>query len=103
MKAYIIKSDDETVTLYPLNRVAAGLRNVPGFDYDGLNLYTLLALSLQEDGLKIGQRVMKKFLHPGRRAEKVADFACSLISCLMLYLKCTKLSTGGAYGCCHCF
>ena len=47
MKAYTIESGDTTVSLDLLNRVAAGSRNGPGADPDGLNLYTLLNLSLQ--------------------------------------------------------
>jgi hypothetical protein len=46
MKAYRVESDGETVRLDLLNRVAAGSRNGPGSDPDGLNLYTLLALHL---------------------------------------------------------
>lgn len=46
MKAYAVESDSATVTLDLLNRVAAGSRNGPGADPDGLNLYTLLNLSL---------------------------------------------------------
>ena len=46
MKAYSIESDGESVTLDLLNRVAVGSRNGPGADPDGLNLYTLLKLSL---------------------------------------------------------
>ena len=47
MKAYRVESDGERVHLDLLNRVAAGSRNGPGSDPDGLNLYTLLALQLQ--------------------------------------------------------
>jgi len=46
MKAYAIKCDAATITLDLLNRVAAGSRNGPGADPDGLNLYTLLRLGL---------------------------------------------------------
>jgi len=46
MKAYAVESDGTTITLDLLNRVAAGSRNGPGADPDGLNLYTLLALGL---------------------------------------------------------
>jgi hypothetical protein len=46
MKAYAIKCDDTRITLDLLNRVAAGSRNGPGADPDGLNLYTLLRLGL---------------------------------------------------------
>jgi hypothetical protein len=45
-KAYRVESDGRTVQLGLLNRVAAGSRNGPGSDPDGLNLYTLLALRL---------------------------------------------------------
>ncbi len=44
MKVYAVESDGENVTLDILNRVAAGSRNGPGADLDGLNLYTLLKL-----------------------------------------------------------
>jgi len=46
MKAYAIKCDAATITFDLLNRVAAGSRNGPGADSDGLNLYTLLRLGL---------------------------------------------------------
>lgn len=46
MKAYAVESDGTTVTLDLLNRVAAGSRNGPGVDRDGLNLHTLLKLGL---------------------------------------------------------
>ena len=46
MKAYAVESDGESVTLDLLNRVAAGSRNGPCADPDGLNLYTLLKLGL---------------------------------------------------------
>jgi len=46
MKAYRVRSDGASVQLDLLNRVAAGSRNPPGIDPDGLNLYTLLALAL---------------------------------------------------------
>jgi len=46
MKAYAIESDGENIALDLLNRVATGSRNGPGADPDGLNLYTLLKLSL---------------------------------------------------------
>lgn len=46
MKVYAIKSDGTAVALDLLNRVAAGSRNGPGVDADGLNLYTLLNLAL---------------------------------------------------------
>ncbi len=47
MKAYAVESNRTTTTLDLLNRVAAGSRNGPGADPDGLNLYTLLKLSLK--------------------------------------------------------
>jgi hypothetical protein len=47
MKAYAIKCDAAGIRLDLLNRVAAGSRNGPGADPDGLNLYTLLRLSLR--------------------------------------------------------
>jgi len=47
MKAYAVESDATTTTLDLLNHVAAGSRNGPGADPDGLNLYTLLKLSLK--------------------------------------------------------
>jgi hypothetical protein len=46
MKAYHIASDGANVDLSLLNRVAAGARNGPGYDPDGLNLYALLQLGL---------------------------------------------------------
>jgi hypothetical protein len=46
MKTYHVQSDGRAVTLDLLNRVAAGSRNGPGEDDEGLNLYTLLALDL---------------------------------------------------------
>lgn len=45
-KVYAIESDDSAVNLDLLNRVAAGSRNGPGADPDGLNLYSLLKLRL---------------------------------------------------------
>ncbi|MCP4543735.1 MAG: hypothetical protein GY832_42015 [Chloroflexi bacterium] len=47
MKVYAVESDGASITLDLLNRVAAGSRNGPGDDPDGLNLYTLLKLSLK--------------------------------------------------------
>ncbi|MEE8389504.1 MAG: hypothetical protein V3S14_01735 [Anaerolineae bacterium] len=47
MKVYAVESDGTTTTLDLLNRVAAGSKNGPGADPDGLNLYTLLKLSLK--------------------------------------------------------
>jgi hypothetical protein len=46
MKAYAVESDGTSITLDLLNRVAAGSKNGPGVDPDGLNLYTLLKLAL---------------------------------------------------------
>jgi hypothetical protein len=46
MKAYHIVPDQPSLRLDLLNRVAAGSRNGPGADADGLNLYTLLKLHL---------------------------------------------------------
>jgi hypothetical protein len=46
MKAYAIRCDTAAITLDLLNRVAAGSRNGPGADPDGLNLYTPLRLGL---------------------------------------------------------
>ena len=46
MKAYAIESNGTDSSLDLLNRVAAGSRNGPGADPEGLNLYTLLSLSL---------------------------------------------------------
>lgn len=50
MKVCAIKSDRTTITLDLLNRVAAGSRNGPGADPEGLNLYTLLKLNLWQYG-----------------------------------------------------
>jgi hypothetical protein len=46
MKVYAVESNGTTITLDLLNRVAAGSRNGPGVDPDGLNLHTLLKLGL---------------------------------------------------------
>jgi hypothetical protein len=46
MKLYAIESDGAEARLELLNRVAAGSRNGPGVDPDGLNLYSLLSLRL---------------------------------------------------------
>lgn len=46
MKAYHVRREGAEPNLNLLNRVAAGGRNGPGADPDGLNLYTLLALRL---------------------------------------------------------
>ena len=46
MKTYAITSEGQEIKLDLLNRVAAGGRNGPGADPDGLNLYTLLKLGL---------------------------------------------------------
>ena len=46
MKAYGVKKDEGKLVLDLLNRAAAGARNGPGDDSDGLNLYSLLKLPL---------------------------------------------------------
>lgn len=46
MKVYHVESDGTEIALAPLNRIAAGSRNGPGADTDGLNLYTTLQLRL---------------------------------------------------------
>jgi len=69
MKAYHIRSDGTTVTLDLLNRVAAGSRNGPGADRDGLNLYTLLALSLSRECV----RVLNLLGRRGNKPEQVRD------------------------------
>ncbi|MBN1681403.1 MAG: hypothetical protein JW966_14065 [Anaerolineae bacterium] len=46
MKVYNVSSDRVQTTLEPLNRIAAGARNGPSLDYEGLNLYSTLALAL---------------------------------------------------------
>jgi hypothetical protein len=46
MKVYAVDSDGGQVKLELLNRVAAGSRNGPGVDPDGLNLYSVLRLGL---------------------------------------------------------
>jgi hypothetical protein len=46
MKAYAVESNGTIITLDLLNRVAAGSRNGPGVDPNGLNLHTLLKLGL---------------------------------------------------------
>lgn len=46
MKAYHVESNGAKVDLNILNRVAAGSRNGPGVDTDGLNLYSLLSIGL---------------------------------------------------------
>lgn len=46
MKLYYVESDGERVRLDLLNRVAAGSRNGPGSDVDGLNLYSTLSLAI---------------------------------------------------------
>lgn len=46
MKAYHITPNQSHLSLALLNRVAAGSRNGPGADAEGLNLYTLLKLRL---------------------------------------------------------
>jgi hypothetical protein len=46
MKAYYVCGRGNTTDLHLLNRVAAGSRNGPGEDPDGLNLYSVLQLEL---------------------------------------------------------
>lgn len=46
MKVYDVSSDHAHTRLEPLNRVAAGARNGPSPDYEGLNLYSTLSLAL---------------------------------------------------------
>jgi len=46
MKLYYAESDGKDVRLDLLNRVAAGSRNGPGRDTDGLNLYSTVSLAL---------------------------------------------------------
>jgi hypothetical protein len=46
MKVYAVHSDGAHIGLQPLNRIAAGSRNAPGTDPDGLNLYSVLRLNL---------------------------------------------------------
>jgi hypothetical protein len=46
MKAYHVRGDGAKVQLDLLNRVAAGSRNGPGADDQGLNLYSMLSLRL---------------------------------------------------------
>lgn len=46
MKAYYVCRRDKAIDLHLLNRVAAGSRNGPGKDPDGLNLYSVLQLEL---------------------------------------------------------
>ncbi|MBN1934014.1 MAG: hypothetical protein JW934_05095 [Anaerolineae bacterium] len=48
MKAYHVESSGAVVEMNILNRVAAGSRNGPGNDTDGLNLYSLLYIALDE-------------------------------------------------------
>ncbi|MBN1811940.1 MAG: hypothetical protein JXA14_08905 [Anaerolineae bacterium] len=45
MKAYHVESSGDAVELRILNRVAAGSRNGPGNDPDGLNLYSMLSIA----------------------------------------------------------
>lgn len=47
MKIYAVASDQHDTRLDPLNRTAAGARNGPRPDYEGLNLYSTLALALE--------------------------------------------------------
>jgi hypothetical protein len=46
LKVYHVESDGKRVCLDLLNRVAAGSRNGPGADPDGLNLYSVLSFHL---------------------------------------------------------
>jgi hypothetical protein len=46
MKVYAVASDRTETRLEPLNRAAAGARNGPSPDYEGLNLYSTLSLAL---------------------------------------------------------
>jgi hypothetical protein len=46
MKAYIASNNDDKLTLDLLNRAAAGARNGPGDDPDGLNFYSTLSLKM---------------------------------------------------------
>ncbi|OQY26076.1 MAG: hypothetical protein B6I38_11805 [Anaerolineaceae bacterium 4572_5.1] len=50
MKVYTVESDGSNTRLNILNRVAAGSRNKPGIDPEGLNLYSTLQLDLQKQG-----------------------------------------------------
>ncbi len=47
MKTYAVRNDGRRPILHLLNRVAAGARNGPGEDEDGLNLYSVLRLALK--------------------------------------------------------
>jgi hypothetical protein len=44
MKAYHVRRNGDGLQLHLLNRVAAGSRNGPGADFEGLNLYSTLNL-----------------------------------------------------------
>ncbi len=46
MKAYAVKRNDNELNLDLLNRAAAGARNGPGHDPDGLNFYSLLKINM---------------------------------------------------------
>ena len=46
MKAYIVSNEDSKLNLALLNRAAAGARNGPGDDPDGLNFYSTLSISI---------------------------------------------------------
>jgi hypothetical protein len=47
MKAYHVRRKGAGISLDLLNRVAAGSRNGPGTDPEGLNLYSLLRLHVR--------------------------------------------------------
>ena len=46
MKVYTARCDGQSVRLAALNRIAAGARNGPGEDRDGLNLYSAIDIGL---------------------------------------------------------
>ena len=46
MKAYAVNVGNGTVSMNILNRVAAGSRNAPGNDTQGLNLYSTVVMEL---------------------------------------------------------
>ncbi|ERB63455.1 hypothetical protein N779_20625 [Vibrio coralliilyticus OCN008] len=46
MKAYAVNVGNGTVSMDILNRVAAGSRNAPGNDTQGLNLYSTVVMEL---------------------------------------------------------
>jgi hypothetical protein len=47
MKIYAVSSDSDHTQLDPLIRTAADARNGPDLDYEGLNLYSTLPLTLR--------------------------------------------------------